>query len=243
MKVIITMAGEGKRFSAIGISKPKYKIIANNKSLLEWSLLSLMNFFHEEFIFVVKSDIYDKEFIFNICRKLRIHKYHIKVLDEKTNGQGTTAYLADEFVGENESCIVYNIDTSVRPNAITKEDIKDNYDGFIPVIKAEGDRWSFVKLDECGNVVDVAEKIPISNLATIGFYYFKQWKMYKKFYMQCREEILKTNKEVYIAPMYKRMIDNDMNVRVKLLNVELVNILGTPEEIEEFDTNYYRNNI
>ncbi len=33
-------------------------------------------------------------------------------------------------------------------------------------------RWSFVKCDADGNVIEAAEKRPISNLATEGFYYF-----------------------------------------------------------------------
>ncbi len=45
MKVIITMAGLGSRFKAIGIEKPKYQIVANGKSLYEWSMLSLEDFF------------------------------------------------------------------------------------------------------------------------------------------------------------------------------------------------------
>ena len=54
MKIIITMAGEGSRFKKIGIEKSKYEIIAKDKTLFEWSMLSLVDFFSEEFIFIVK---------------------------------------------------------------------------------------------------------------------------------------------------------------------------------------------
>lgn len=243
MKIVITMAGMGSRFKNIGINIPKYKIIANKKTLFEWSMLSLSDFFKEEFIFVVRREILDMDFLNTVCRGLGISNFEVKVLETVTDGQATTAYLADEFIAEDESCIVYNIDTYVKPNEILKSEIKDEFDGFIPAIEAEGERWSFVKVDETEKVIDVAEKVPISNLATIGFYYFKKWKVYKQIYEQNKSSIIKDSKEVYIAPMYKQMINSNMNIGIKKLDAAFVKILGTPEEIEVFDPEYYKNNL
>lgn len=243
MKILITMAGMGNRFKNIGIDIPKYKIVANKKTLFEWSMLSLKDFFNEEFIFIIRKEILDLEFLNVQCKKLGILKFKVKVIEEATNGQATTAYLADEFVNDEEECVVYNIDTYVRPNEILKSQIKEEFDGFIPVIVAEGNRWSFVKVNEDGKVIDIAEKVPISNLATIGFYYFKKWKIYKEIYSKNKQSILNNNKEVYIAPMYKKMINNNMSIGIKILEVNSVRILGTPEEIELFDSQYYKNNL
>lgn len=243
MKIVITMAGMGSRFKNIGINIPKYKIIANEKTLFEWSMLSLSDFFKEKFIFVVRREILDMEFLDTVCSKLEILNFKVKVLEVATDGQATTAYLADEFIADDESCIVYNIDTYVKSNEILKSNIKSEFDGFIPVIEAEGEHWSFVKIDENGKVVDVAEKVPISNLATIGFYYFKKWEVYKKIYEQNKSSIIKDSNEVYIAPMYKQMINSNMNIGIKKLDVNSVKILGTPEEIEIFDHEYYKNNL
>lgn len=243
MKIIITMAGTGSRFKNIGINIPKYKIVANEKTLFEWSMLSLTDFFKEEFIFVVRREILDLDFLNNVCIKLGILNFKVKVIEALTDGQATTAYLANEFIEDADECIVYNIDTYVRPNELLKSQIDDEFDGFIPVIEAEGDRWSFVKVDEKGKVIDVAEKVPISNLATIGFYYFKKWKVYREIYEKNKQSILMDSKEVYIAPMYKQMINNNMNVGIKKLDTSSVKILGTPEEIELFDPEYYKNNV
>ncbi|WP_459478686.1 glycosyltransferase family 2 protein [Clostridium saccharoperbutylacetonicum] len=242
MKIIITMAGLGSRFKNIGIDTPKYKIIANEKTLFEWSMLSLKDFFKEDFIFIIRKEILDLEFLRNTCEKLGISDFKVKVIEEETDGQATTAYLADEFTNDDEECVIYNIDTYVRPNEILRSQIKEEFDGFIPVIKAEGNRWSFVKVDDKGKVVDVAEKVPISNLATIGLYYFKKWKIYKEVYRVNKQAIAKVNKEVYIAPMYKYMINDEMNIGIKILDGDSVRILGTPEEIERFDSEYYKNN-
>lgn len=46
-------------------------------------------------------------------------------------------------------------------------------DGFIPYFKAEGNHWSFVKLDTHGNAIEVREKTRISDYCTIRTYYFR----------------------------------------------------------------------
>lgn len=242
-KIIITMAGLGSRFKQIGIRKPKHEIVARDRTLFEWAMISLKDFFHEEFIFICREENFNEEFIKSICNQIGISKYKFVVLNEMTDGQATTAYKADKFIKDDEGCIIYNIDTYVTPYKILQTDILYEYDGFIPVIRAEGNRWSFVKIDDSGKVVDVAEKRPISNLATIGLYYFKSWKKYKEIYNQDYSEIRQSNKEVYIAPMYKRMINQNLNLGIKILDESDVFILGTPDEIENFDLDYFSKNI
>lgn len=241
MKIIITAAGLGSRFSEIGIKNPKYKIIAREKSLYEWSMLSLKDFFEEEFIFIFRKDILDRTFIKNINNKLGIKNYSIIEIDNLTDGQATTAFLANEYISDEDEVIIYNIDTYVEPYEIIKDDIKSHMIGFIPVIEAEGDRWSFIKVNDRMHVIEVAEKRPISNLATIGFYYFRQWKQYKAIYLNNKYNIIKNNKEFYIAPMYEYLMDKGV-LGTKILNSNKVYILGTPEEIQVFDNNYLDKN-
>ena len=47
--------------------------------------------------------------------------------------------------------------------------------------KATHPKWSFARLDESGYVCEVAEKKPISNIATCGIYYWKKGSDYVKF--------------------------------------------------------------
>ena len=63
MKIIITAAGNGSRFKNQGIKKEKYQIIANEKTLFYWSLISLKNFFEYEFIFIFQKENYEEEFV------------------------------------------------------------------------------------------------------------------------------------------------------------------------------------
>lgn len=243
MKVIITMSGLGSRFSEIGIKIPKYKIIAKNKSIFEWSMLSLLDFYRHKFIFIIREEALDELFLKEICSRLGICNYKFVILKSQTDGQATTAIYADKYIDDNESCIIYNIDTYVKLYKILESDISDDLYGFIPVVVAEGTRWSFVKLNDIGMVEEVSEKKPISNLATIGFYYFKTWSLFKEAYRELRDSIILTNKEVYIAPIYNYLLNNRLPIGIKKLSNKDVFILGTPEEIKQFDANYLKNNL
>ena len=167
MKIIITMAGEGSRFKKIGIKKSKYEIVARDKTLFEWSMLSLSDFFSEEFIFIVKKSDNSEEFIKEKCTSLGIEKYEVIEIDKLTEGQASTVMEAKKSINEEDGIVIYNIDTYIKEYIIKKKDILDDYSGFIPVFKTNGEnKWSFTKLDEEKNVIEITEKIPISDYGT-----------------------------------------------------------------------------
>ncbi len=227
MKVIITMAGEGNRFKKIGISIPKYEIIANGKTLFEWSLLSLKELWNEEFIFVVRKKIYNRNFIEKICNKLKISKVIIKEIDYLTEGQANTVFLCDEYLKSEDEIVIYNIDTYIKGEIAKIKEMK-KFDGYIPVFKAEGEKWSFIKLNNNFEVIDIVEKKRISNLASIGFYYFKSWKDYKEIYLKSKEKIKEEFKEIYIAPMYRYLLNENKKIGYKIIDSSNVFVLGTP---------------
>lgn len=233
MKIIITMAGEGSRFKKVGYKIPKHEIEVKGKSLFEWSMLSLKNFFDEEFIFIVRENNCNKENLKYLCTRLGIKNFKLKEIKELTDGQASTAYLCNEYMSEDEDVLIYNIDTYISGNELQKKEIK-KYDGYIPVFKSEGDKWSFIKLDNNGKVVDVVEKIRVSNLGSIGLYYFKMWKDYKEIYLKYRKEIKEKYKEVYIAPMYHYLIKKGKNIGYMILKNENIHVLGTPEDLKSF---------
>ena len=199
MKIIITMAGEGSRFKKIGIKKSKYEIVARDKTLFEWSMLSLSDFFSEEFIFIVKKSDNSEEFIKEKCTSLGIEKYEVIGIDKLTEGQASTVMEAKKSINEEDDIVIYNIDTYIKEYIIKKKDILDDYSGFIPVFKTNGEsKWSFTKLDEEKNVIEITEKIPISDYGTIGLYYFKYFSDFEKIYKENKQEIIKK----YFADYY-----------------------------------------
>lgn len=236
MNIIITMAGLGSRFRKAGYNVPKYMIEVNGKNLFQWSMLSLEDFNKQEdvkYIFVVRKEDETKKFILDETKKMGLTDVNVIELNELTDGQATSALLAEKYWDENGEMIVYNIDTYVEPNVMRYEEIKG--DGFIPCFNAPGEHWSFVKLDENGDAVEVREKQRISDNCTIGLYYFKTCKLYKELYKEYyKDESHLEKNEKYIAPLYNYMIEKGMQVNISSLPFDKVHVLGTPEEVEIF---------
>lgn len=236
------MAGSGARFTQAGFETPKYKIVANGKPLLEWALLSLNCFFDCQFIFISRKEIWDKDFVASTTQKLGIKESKVVLADSPTEGQASTVMLAAPYLNPKDPICIYNIDTHIHPNKIEATQFPPSEKGHIPYFQVEGNHWSFLKQDKHGNVVQVAEKIPISNKATIGLYYFSSWLRFSEIYYNHKEEIKKKYRETYVAPMYQFLIDQGHKVGATELQPNDVIALGTPEEVSVFDRHFRKNN-
>lgn len=232
MNIVITMGGLGERFRKAGYTVPKYEIEAHGKSLFEWSMLSLKDFWQERFIFLVRAEDRAKSFIEEQCKKLGVENIYIVELDHLTKGQAETAMYAHEYWDAEASMLIYNIDTYVEPGHLKMSDMTG--DGAIPCFFAEGTHWSFVRLDERGCVVEVREKERISDHCSLGAYYFRSCNLYadlyRRFYVEGSPEI----SEQYIAPMYNVLLADGGDVRLIEIARETVHVLGTPEELDAF---------
>ena len=235
--VVITMGGLGSRFRKAGYKVPKYMIEAKGKTLFEWSMISLEGYKKDvaQYIFIAMKDedLDIAGFVRSKCEELGIIDYHLILLDYLTDGQATTATLAEKYWNSEHALLIYNIDTYVEPGQMNSEELRG--DGFIPCFKAEGDHWSFVRLDEQGRVVEIKEKQRISDHCTLGAYYFKSCGLYKQLYDEYyREEKNLVKGEKYVAPLYDYLLSKGGEIYISDIAPETVHVLGTPEELECF---------
>lgn len=178
-----------------------------------------------------KEDV--NEFIVDKCKELGFKNFKIIFLDYLTDGQATTAMLAEKYWNPQHSLLIYNIDTYVEAGEMKSEDLRG--DGFIPCFQADGDHWSFVRLDDKGKVVEIKEKQRISSYCTLGAYYFKTCQLYKELYdeyYKVPRELV--NGEKYIAPLYDYLLSKGGEIYICDIAPKKVHVLGTPEELECF---------
>lgn len=233
MNIVITMGGLGSRFRKAGYKQPKYMIEVNGYTLFEWSLKSLEAFSAHKHIFIVKREDNAKFFIENKCFLLGIKNFCILEIDYLTKGQAETALLAQKYWNNEDGLFIYNIDTYIEEGTLKPEIIKG--DGFIPCFKAGGDHWSFVKLNDEGEAIEVREKNRISENCSVGAYYFSSCYLFRILY----DEFYSDEKNVeagerYIAPMYNLLIKKGKKVYIQDIDIDNVHVLGTPEEVEIF---------
>lgn len=235
--IVITMGGLGSRFRKIGYKVPKYMIEAKGKSLFEWSMISLEGYRDKvnQYIFIVMRDenCNVEDFIAEKCNDLGLKNYHVILLDYLTDGQATTAMMAEQYWNPQNALLIYNIDTYVEPGEMNSDELKG--DGFIPCFRAEGNHWSFVRLDDTGKVVEIKEKKRISNFCTLGAYYFKTCKLYKELYEEYYSKTQElVNGEKYVAPLYDYLLTKQGEIFISDIDTKKVHVLGTPEELQAF---------
>ena len=235
--IVITMAGRGSRFKKVGYKVPKYEIIVHDKYLFDWSMNSLDNFLLDNYnlIFICLKENKSREFINQRCYKMGIKDFHIIELDKITDGQATTAYLANYNWIIDNPLLIYNIDTYTNPSFLNPKFIREDSEGWIPCFNVEGDHWSFVEIDSQGWAKNVKEKKRISNNASIGLYWFKSARFFEEIYEEffVSEKNL-VNGEKYIAPMYQHIIDKNRKVSITNVPIDHVHVLGTPNELNAF---------
>ena len=108
----------------------------------------------------------------------------------------------------------------------------DNIDGGILTFKATHPKWSYAKTGDNGLVVEVAEKNPISNNATVGFYYWRHGSDYVKYASQMIEKDIRVNNEFYVCPVFNEAIEAGMEIRTH--TAKAMWGLGTPEDLKYY---------
>ncbi len=235
MTVLITMAGFGSRFKEEGYIPPKYRIMAHGRTLMVWSLLSLQAFFEERFIFACL-DGEDGDWIRSTAKELGIADAVVIKRCGVSRGQAETAFDALVPAESSEPLWIYNIDTCVRPNAMRPQDIGTAL-ACVPVFHSAEPNMSFVRYGGGGDVIEVAEKRPISTWATVGLYGFSSAALFAQYYQEAYERgrIELRGGERYVAPIYELMITRGDRVVAPRLKIDDVHILGTPAQVLAFD--------
>ena len=234
MKILIPMAGRGKRFEDAGYSFPKPLIDINGKTMIQIIIENLN--FSAEHILICQKEHYEKYALKELLDLITPNCKIIQV-SEITEGAACTALLSKESINNDEELIIANSDQWVNwNNQHFLSFLRDNdADGGIVTFYSTHPKWSFVKLDDEGKVTRVAEKKPISNIATVGIYYFKKGKYFVEAAEQMIGKNIRTNDEFYIAPVYNEMIQSNK----KILNYPIAEMrgLGTPEDLSKFMEN------
>jgi HAD superfamily hydrolase (TIGR01509 family) len=235
MNVLIPMAGAGSRFAAAGYTFPKPLIEVNGKPMIQVVAENLNVDAH--FIYIVQKEHYDK---YNLKQLLNLISpgCDIVQVNSLTEGAACTTLLAKELINNDEPLLMANSDQYVEwnSNECLYAFTADGVDGGIVTFRATHPKWSFAKLGDDGFVTEVAEKNPISDIATVGIYYWKKGSDYVKYAEQMIEKNIRTNGEFYVCPVFNEAIGDGKKIRVK--DIPKMWGIGTPEDLNYFLENH-----
>ncbi|NVM36698.1 MAG: HAD-IA family hydrolase [Candidatus Lokiarchaeota archaeon] len=234
MNVLIPMAGAGSRFEKAGYTFPKPLIEVNGKPMIELVVENLN--VQAKYVFIVQkshSEKYNlKNMLSSICPKCEVVE-----VDGVTEGAACTTLLAKQFIDNDEPLLMANSDQYVDWDShdfMYSMQGDNEIDAGILTFKSHHPKWSFVKLGEDGYVNEVAEKDPISDIATVGIYYWKKGSDYVKYAEDMISKDIRFNNEFYVCPVFNQAIEDNKKIKISNIASNSMWGLGTPEDLKIF---------
>lgn len=227
MNIIIPLGGIGKRFSDNGYVKPKPLIKVLGKEVIFW-LLDSLDIKKEDSVYIPYNeylDIYNfKEVVNDLYPNIKLTSFPL------TNGPSETIKLCINHFDIKGKIVLLDGDTWYEEDVLSK--IRKNDNNLTTYFKSTTlePLFSYIKLND-NQIVDVKEKIKISDNANSGCYVFKS-----------AEEVLKyidrieKKSEKFISDIIKEMLKDE--IYFSSVEVKDFHVLGTPQQIIEFSKSY-----
>jgi NDP-sugar pyrophosphorylase family protein len=236
MRIIIPIAGS-INFSDSDFIYPKPLIDINDKPLIEYVINNFLDIKGgAKFCFILKQSLCSEFNLDYTLNQLTDNPIIIR-LKNQTKGATCSVLMAVDKISMDEEIIIANSDQYFLENLNNAISFfrDHNSEGGIITFKSVHPRWSFAIVDENGNVLETAEKRPISRNAIAGFYYFKSFKTFVEgaFGSVLNEEYY--NNQIYLSSTINQLILQ--NKSVKAFNIDNNNFFSfyTPQKIKEFE--------
>ena len=231
MNIIIPMAGHGSRFLQAGYTFPKPLIEVHGKPMIQVVIDNLKVDAH--FIFIVQKEHREK---YNLDSMLSLLAPGCDIVDvnKVTEGAACTVLLGKELINNVNPLVIANSDQFVEWSSLDffYKMNEQNLDGGIVSFKSTHPKWSYAKTDNNGFVLEVAEKKTISDIATVGIYYWKKGSDFVKYAEQMIDKNIRVNNEFYVCPVYNEAILDGL--KFKTFDVPKMWGLGTPEDLDYY---------
>jgi len=235
MNILFPIAGRGERFKNNGFELPKPLIDVNGVPMIEMAVNSFGGI--GNFIFVIYT-YENQEYNDKLVSTLNsiVDNPKIIKINYITEGPASSALLAEKYINNEEELIILNCDQIMKWNYDDFYNfIKyENCDGVIVTYDSDTDKNSYVRIDEHGYAIELAEKNVISNISLNGIHYWRNGSFFVDSAKKMINKNIKVNNEFYISLTYNEMISDGKKIK----NYHIPNgyhfAVGVPEDLKKF---------
>jgi len=237
MIILIPIGGIGNRFKINGYTDPKSLIKIFGKPIIYY-LLDSLNIQKKHIVYIPYNKEYSKYRLEDVLTKNYPNiNFKFLCLAQNTRGAAETINIALERLDIDDQPVLcvdgdnfYSVDIikmwNGENNIIVFEDNNNN-----PI-------FSYIKVDEEGNLSNIREKEKISKYACTGSYGFKSYKQLLKYTNIIIKKKILQKGEFYTSSVIKEMIKNDIKFKPNVINIKNFHCLGTPIQLKQFYNNY-----
>lgn len=238
LSILIPMAGRGQRFVERGFGMPKPLIPVYGQAMIRLVISNLRpNVVPHRFLFVCLEEHLKQH---DLRSKLSqwASPCEVIAIPRVTLGAAETVLAARDHIDNDNPLMIANCDQLVRVSIdeYLERMRVESFDGFMMTMRATDSKWSFIRRNQLGHVVDVAEKVPISDEATVGIYNFRRGADFCRAAGNMIRAGATTQGEFYVAPTYNNLIAEGMRIGAYALrppHEEMFGI-GTPDDLSAF---------
>jgi glucose-1-phosphate thymidylyltransferase len=228
LKIVIPMAGLGTRLRPHTWSKPKQLVSVAGKTVLDYVLDTLATLPDSDELVLINIVGYLSE---QIEAHLTQHYPDLKayyIIQENPRGQSQAIQLASEYL--TGPMLVVFADTLINPDLSFLAN--EQADAVVWVQPVEDpSRFGVAEVDEDGWVTRLTEKPqgPSSNLAVVGFYYFRDAEQVLSAIDEQMRRDLQLKGEYYLVDAVNIMLERGLKMRTQAVDIWLD--AGTPEAL------------
>lgn len=159
-------------------------------------------------------------------------------VSEETRGAACTALLASSYIDNDEGLLIINGNEILDANfsAVVEDFCARKLDAGVVTFPSIHPRYSYVRLDARGLVVEAAEKNPISRLATVGFYWFARGKDFVRAVQNMIRKDASVNELFYICPALNELILEQACIGTYTVEANQYHPLKTERQLIQFET-------
>jgi len=238
MKIVIAMAGLGLRSQG---AVPKPLVMVAHRPMISWAMDNLVHMEGVSELVLVLLASHERQF--GLAARLRTIQHplldwsrvRIVLQESAPSGQLTSVLEARSWLDTDQPVLIASCDTVVVSDL--GSDISSRgaaCRGIISVADKPGEQWSFAKVEPgTRRVVDVAEKVRISDYASTGMYFFSSGREFLDASDRAIAGREQPGGEHYVIPVYREYIRDGRRIEISTPAREMWD-LGTPTARAEF---------
>ena len=239
--VLVPMAGDDRLFREAGYPFAKPMVEIAGRALIEHAFDGLRSIPNARFIFIIRKQDDLRFYLRDVLQLMAPGSIVIRA-DGETAGAACTALLAIDYLLNDDELLIANADQVLRTDlpAVLEEFRARELDGGTITFDSVHPRWSFVKTDAEGLVVEAAEKRPISRNATAGVYYFRRGADLAEAAQASIRKGASVDGLFFVCPTFNELILQQKRIGIWPIARDDYISLATPRAVEEYEQ-YLRN--
>ncbi len=235
LKIIVPLAGSSELYTNAGFSYPKPLVEIDGKPMIELVIQQFKSI-TEPFrvVFILRDEDVRKYHLDNTIRLLAPGSEIIKLKNE-TKGALCSILMTIDSIEDDDRLLILNGDQII---AFDYQEVLNSFDKRsadvgIVTFQSVHPRWSYARIEN-GEVVQTAEKNPISNEAIAGFYFFQKANSFFENAFRCILDDVQINGNFFTSSVINEYILNNKKVVNHPIGKELYHTFYSPQNLNDY---------